>query len=147
MTRRLLLCGLAALMMACDQTQGRRLPLPTQPSPNPAPAPTPGPGRVVRPITVGEELKDTFSGFDLPFEFTAPADGRFVARLTWDVWFNGSLMTLQLGDTTYKPSPPDWSPVVGTWSVTRGQTYRLIVGPGGTDWFYNDAFVLTTSLE
>jgi len=52
MTRRLLLCGLAALMMGCDQTQGRRLPLPTQPPPNPAPAPSPVPGRVVRPITV-----------------------------------------------------------------------------------------------
>ena len=98
-------------------------------------------------ISIGQEVTGAFQGADIAYELTAPADGRLVASLSWDPWFNETLLTLRIGDTEYKPSGPSWSPVVGTWTVTAGQTYRLIVGAGGTGWAYQDAFVLTTRLE
>jgi hypothetical protein len=139
---------LASFAMACDDGPGRLpgpvpLPVPTGPSAPPPPAPP----LVVRTISVGDKATGVFKGEDLAFEFTAPAEGRLVARLTWDVWFNGSLLTLTLGSTAFKPAPPDWSPLVGKWNLVAGERYRLTVGGGGTDWFYNDTFVLETALE
>jgi hypothetical protein len=142
-----LLC-VPLLLMACDQAPDRRFPLPTQATPTPnAPDPGPPPAPIIRRITVGEEVKGHFAGLGQLFEFTAPADGRLVARLTWNVGHNGTLLTLQLGETEYKPVPPQWSPLVGTWTVAAGRTYQLSIGPGGSDWFYDDAFTLIIAME
>ena len=76
-----------------------------------------------------------------------PAAGTLVARVDWDVWFNGTLLVLEIDGTQFKPVPPDWAPVVGKVRVAAGQTCRLVISPGGSDWIYNDPFVLTTSIE
>ncbi|HJR57866.1 MAG TPA: hypothetical protein VJ813_00640 [Vicinamibacterales bacterium] len=105
----------------------------------PPPAPSP------RVITVGEEVR---GGTDVEtfFELTAPVGGVSTARLNWDVWFNGTLLVLKLEDAAFG-APPDWAPVTGTLRVTAGGKYRLAVGGGGTDWFYDDEFVLITSID
>jgi len=151
MTRVAVMFGLLLTAAACDGGPDRRVPLPAMPTPIPEPAPPPPPPPppppVIRSIALGEEVKDVFRGSERTFELTAPASGVLVARLSWDVWFNGSLLVLRLGEAEFKGSPPDWAPVIGRLQVKTGQTYRLTVSEGGTDWFYDDPFVLTTSLE
>ena len=147
MSRLSLFIGLATVVIACDRSGGVRIPSPTQPSTVASPAPHPIPTVPARRITIGEDVRDTFRGTSLAFEFTAPTTGRLVARLTWDVWFNGSLLSLGLGNSQIRPQPPDWSPITGAWRVEVGETYRLTIGGAGTDWFYDDPFVLTTLIE
>ena len=147
MTRATILLCLSLLLMACDQSPRQRFRVPTRPTPVREPIPAPWPDPVVRTIQVGEEVKGVFAGLGQAFEFTAPKSGRLVARLTWDVWWNGTILTLQMGDIEYVAGPPLWSPLVGTWYVTAGQAYRLTIGPGGTDWVYDDLYVLTTAIE
>ena len=96
---------------------------------------------------MGEEVTDTFLGAELAFEVTAARDGTLVATVNWDVSYNGTLLVLVLQGTEFKPVPPQWSPVSGKLKVVAGQTYRLESKPGGSDWFYNDRFVLTTAIE
>lgn len=143
-----LLC-LLPLMAACDSGRSEPLRLPTEHSVSPpvlAPVPAPVPV-VPRGISVGEEVTDTFLGTELAFELTAPRDGTLVATVNWDVWYNGTLLVLVLQGTEFKPVPPHWSPVSGNLQVVAGQTYRLAIKPGGSDWFYNDRFVLVTAIE
>ena len=135
------------VLIACDDTPTRRLWQPTRPSAGPAPTPAPAPAPVVRTIALGEEVTGRFSGLGQAFELTAPANGRLVARLMWNIWLNGTVLTLRLGDTEYAPESPFVLPLVATWDVAAGQTYRITIAPGGTDWTYDDPFVLTTSLE
>ena len=138
----LLAMGLAA---ACESDGPRRLIQPT-PIPEPSPGtPLPPPAGSVTPIALGQEVKATFVGLNLAFELTTPSNGTLVARLSWtpDV----SLLRLWLGTAEFRPVDPAWSPVVGRIPVAAGQTYRLIVSGGGTDWEYNDPFILTTVLE
>jgi hypothetical protein len=98
-------------------------------------------------MTIGEDAKGTFTGSPLRYGLTAPADGSLVVTLTWDVWYTDSLLTLSIGSSEYKPTPPAWSPLQLRSPVTAGQTYELFVGPGGTGWWYDVPFVLTTRLE
>ena len=151
MTRFAVMFGLLLTAAACDGGPDRRVPLPATPTlipePAPTPSPSPPPPPVIRSIALGEEVKDVFLGSERIFELTAPASGVLVARLNWDVWYNGSLLVLGLGEAKFKGSPPAWAPVIGRLQVTSGQTYRLTVSEGGTDWFYDDPFVLTTSME
>ena len=135
------------VLIACDDGPSRRLWQPTRPSAVPVPAPAPTPAPVVRTIALGEEVTGVFSGLGQAFELTAPANGRLVARLMWNIWLNGTVLTLRLGDTEYAPASAFSLPLVATWDVAAGQTYRLTIGPGGTDWTYDDAYVLTTTLE
>ena len=145
-----LMCLLAFVVSCSDERSG----VPRFTAPNPVPRPQPQPVPVpapppltLRSIAVGDEIKDTFKGSPLGFELTAPADGTLVARVSWDVSQNGTLLVLEIEGTQVKPVPPDWSPVVGKLCVTGGQTYKLVISPGGSDWFYDDPFVLTTSIE
>ena len=151
MTRYAVIFGLLLTAAACNASPDRRVPLPTTPTlipePTPTPLPSPPPPPVVRSLTLGEEVKDVFHGSERIFELVAPASGVLVARLNWDVWYNGSLLVLGLGEAKFKGSPPAWAPVIGKPHVTSGQTYRVTVSEGGTDWWYEDPFVLTTSLE
>jgi hypothetical protein len=142
-----LLC-LMCLVAACDGKESfPRLPeSPTVPQPVPAP-PSPPPPSTPTPITLGQEVKSKFAGRDVAFELTAPAGGMLVARLTWDVWLHGSLLVLTVGDMQVKPVDPEWSPVIARIPVAAGQTYRLTITGGGTDWYYDEAFVLTTAIE
>src|SRR5688500_3762504 len=145
-----LLCALA-LVAACDNGP-LRLPPPTRPAvvvppPAPEPPPPPAPAPSPRVITVGEEVRGRFTGVEAFFELTAPVSGVLTARLNWDVWFNGTLLVLKLEDAAFKGAPPDWAPVTGTLRVTAGGKYRLAVAGGGTDWFYDDEFVLITSID
>jgi hypothetical protein len=147
MTQATTLLCLSLLLMACDQSPRERFRVPTRPTATPEPIPAPSPAPIIRTMQVGEEVKGVFTGLGQAYEFTAPRSGRLVARLTWDVWFNGTILTLHMGDTEFVGKPPQYSPLVGTWDVTEGQAYRLSIGPGGTDWMYNDLYVLTTALE
>ena len=81
------------------------------------------------------------------FQFTAPKSGRLAARLTSDPWLNGTILTLEMGNTTFVAGPPQYSPLGGTWDVTAGEAYRLTIGPGGTDWVYNDLYTLGSAVE
>ena len=141
MTRTPILFCLSLLLAACDRSPRDRFRLPIQPTAVSNPIPPPAP--LVRAIQIGEEVHGLFAGYQETFEFTAPTTGRLLARLTWDAWFNGTILTLRLGDTQYTAGPP----LVGACDVVAGQTYRLTISPGGTDWFYNDAYVLTTAIE
>ena len=148
MNRLILLVSLLVCATACEH--GRDLPvIPTQPtvpvtSPPPPAPPAPTSPRI---IMVGEEVKTTFTGSVLAFDLTAPRAGTLIATVTWDPWYNESLLVLSVQGTDFKPAPPAWSPVSGKLQVVAGETYRLEIKPGGTGWWYNDAFVLTTSME
>jgi hypothetical protein len=105
---------------------------------------------------VGEEVKGVYTGVDQVFEFTAPANGRLVAQLTWNIWATETILDLELlGDIAYTPTPPRWIPLIGTWNVRAGQNYRLAVRPSRSYnwssfdyyWGYGDPFVLTTAME
>jgi hypothetical protein len=147
MTPKALVFCFAALIAACDESRGPRLRRLTQPSaPNPAP-PLPAPPVVVPRISVGQEVTGTYRGAALVYEFIAPADGRLVAQLSWDVGLNGSLLSIKIGDSEHRLTRPPWSPVVGAWFVMSGQTYRLIVDRYGADHGGDEPFVLTTQLE
>lgn len=140
-----LLC-LLPLAAACDSGRPEPLRLPTEPSVSQSLPPPPAPV-FPRAISVGDEVTDTFLGAELAFELTAPRDGTLVATVKWDVSYNGTLLVLVLQGTEFKPVPPQWSPVSGKLKVVAGQTYRLGIKPGGSDWFYNDRFVLVTAIE
>ena len=133
------------LVAGCDRGAGT----PTSPTAAPAPPPLPPApvASIVRQVSIGDEVKDTFAGTALGYEFIAPNDGRVIARMEYDVAANGSILALRLGPTEFQAQPPNWSPVVGQWNVAGGQTYRLIVYGVGTDWWYNDTFALQTSIE
>ena len=146
--RKAALFCLCLLIVGCDVTPKRGLLLPTRPS---APSASPAPPPVAVPpdpvaITIGEPISAVFYGPQMAFTFTAPTSGLLVARLTWSVDYNGTILSLRLGDKLYV-GPAPWSPLVGTWSVTAGEKYEIFVGPGGTDWVYNDAFVLRLTIE
>jgi hypothetical protein len=143
-----LLCAVS-FVAACDTGSGLRLPRPTAigqqaPLPPPPPAPPPGPAT---PISLGQEVRANFVGSTLAFELTAPSNGTLVARLTWDPWSHGSLLILTMASTQLRGVDPHWSPIVGKIEVAAGQVYRLTVSKGGTDMWYDEAFVLTTSME
>ena len=140
-----LLC-LLVLATACESPSPLRLPVlsgvPTAPAPPPPPM-------VANPraISVGEEVKGTFEGHDLDFDLAATRDGMLEATVAWDVARNYSLLVLVLQDIEVKPVPPNWSPVSGKLRVVAGQTYRLRIKAGGTDWLYGDPYVLTTKID
>lgn len=142
-----LLC-VAAAAAACDLSspaQPPRWPPPMVIRPA-DPVPTPPPP-IVQQVQLGQVIEGTFTGTDLAFELAAPVDGVLEARLTWDPWASDSLLVLKIGDVQFKPVPPAWSPVTGTQPVAAGGKYRLSVSGGGTDWFYNARFVLTTAVK
>ena len=144
----LVLCLLT--VVGCDIRTS--IPIPTKPSnqPEPSPIPTtsPSPALVIPTVGVGDEVRGKFTGTDLIFDVVAPADGQLVARLSWDVGLNGSLLTFKLeGRDWVRPEPPDFSPLIGRWNVVRGVTYHLVISGGGTDMWYQDQFVLTTRME
>jgi hypothetical protein len=145
MSRMALALGAAVLLSACDLTQSPPAPtrLPGPPSTNVPPMPAPPPIDPVVVMVIGEDVRGIFRGAHLTYEFTAPADGWLSATLKWDDRPNGSVLTLGMGGQQGRP--PLWSD--GKWRVTGGETYRLVVGPGGTDWAYDDPFVLSTRLE
>jgi hypothetical protein len=107
----------------------------------------PGPPICCETITVGQEVKAVFKGAILAYEVTPGSDGVLVATITWDPFWNGSLLNLQIEGTQFTSRPPQWSPVVGEFPVVSGRKYVIAVNPGGTDWFYDDAFVLTTAIR
>jgi hypothetical protein len=119
--------------------------LPTAPV-VPVPSP-PVPPSQVRVINVGEEVRDRYMGSYLAFDVTVPSSGKLRAELMWDVQFNGSLLVLQVDGAEFKPSAPQWTPVIGRVPVVAGRTYRLMVKGGGTDWWYDDPFALKTAIE
>jgi len=148
MFRIALVLSAAAVLAACDRTPETPILRPTPlPPAAPVSAPPAPPAPLIHTMTIGEDANGTFTGNALGYDVTSPADGWLVVTLTWDVWYNGSLLTMSIGSSEYKPTSPGWSPLQLRWPVTAGQTYRLFVGPGGTDWWYNDPFVLTTRLE
>jgi len=135
------------LAWACGADHGG---LPQWAEPSPVPSadplpdpPPPSPATAVQVISVGEEINDVLLGSDRIFELTAPASGVLVAELSWDPWVNVASLGLQLGEALFG----GWGLIIGRLQVTSGETYRLTVIRGGTEWFHHDPFVLTTSLE
>jgi hypothetical protein len=86
-------------------------------------------------------------GSKLAYDLTVPSSGTLVARLTWDPLLTDSFLMLTIGSTDFRAAEPDWSPIVGRISAVAGETYRLTISRGGTGHYYDDPFVLTTSLE
>lgn len=122
MSRMTLVLSAAVLLAACGGPPLTPSPTPL-PSVNPAPAsPAPPPIPPVVKMVIGEEVKGSFHGGALAYEFTAPADGWLSATLEWDVGRNGSLLTLDLGSDEHKGSPPFWSPLQASWPVRGGET-------------------------
>ena len=143
-----LMCLLCLLLLAtaCKNPSQSGLPAPgVGPTAPPAPPPPTFPNP--RPITVGEEVRARFEGNELDFDLIATRDGTLEATVAWDVALNGSLLVLALSGIEVKPVPPYWSPVSGKLRVVAGQTYRVQIRAGGTDWFYGDPFVLTTAIN
>jgi hypothetical protein len=140
---------LVAVVAGCDKRSDDGLPGPGPsavpvPSPPPAPPPPPPPppanGQRIR---VGEEVTGVFTGPEHTFDLEVQSSGTLVVRLNWDMWLNGSLLLLRVGEAQFF----SYAPVTGRIQVTAGQTYRLSITGGGTDWWYDEKFVLTTSME
>lgn len=145
---------LVALLGAsgCDAEPTRRFPAPTGPTPvfvppPPPLSPPPPPPSVVRSITLGEAVNDRTAGEERHFMLTAPSGGTMVTTLTWDPDWNGTLLKLRIKDVEFTPTCCTWSPVVGRSQVARGEQVLIIVSVGGSDWFPDDPFVLTTAME
>lgn len=81
------------------------------------------------------------------FELRAPADGTLVARLDWDVWYNGTLLLLRIQGAEFRGQRPDWSPIIGHLQMVAGERYRMRVALSGSDWIPNDRYRLTTALQ
>lgn len=110
--------------------------------------PTEFPYSPVRAIAVGEVVRGTLTEDERvhAFDLTSPADGTLVARLTWDSSDNGTWMWLALDQTEFRSETVWNGPVVARWPVTAGRVVRVTIS-GGTDWLFDDPFVLTTELE
>jgi hypothetical protein len=55
-------------------------------------------------------------------------------------------MWLALDQTEFRGETVWNGPVVARWPVTAGRVVRVTIS-GGTDWLFDDPFVLTTELE
>ena len=134
---------LASVAAACD-TRSTPAPGPSIVSAaSPAPTPPPQPVPTQR-ISVGETVTGFFTGGQAhTFDLDVQSSGTLVVHLDWDMWYNGSLLVLRVGDAEFR----SYAPITGRIPVTAGQTYRLSITGGGTDWWYDEKYVLTTSLE
>jgi hypothetical protein len=133
---------LASVAAACD-TRSTPAPSPSVlPAISPAPAPPPPPVPT-QSISIGQTITGFFTGQEHTFDLDVPSSGTLVVRLDWDLWYNGSLLVLRVGDAEFRT----YAPITGRMLVTGGKTYRLSITGGGTDWWYDDKYVLTTSME
>jgi hypothetical protein len=134
MTRLFLVLFVLASIVACDDFAP-----PTEPSPSPA----------VEVISVGEQVRGTFTGLSRYFDLVAPKKGTLVAALTWNGSANGTVLVLNLNGIANRPTVPGRFPmrVIGRLQVIAGETISIGVLGGGTDVTYDDPFVLATTLE
>jgi hypothetical protein len=149
MARLIFLLCLSGLVGACELGNEDRRPLPlprltTPGEPPGVPAPPPAP---VPQISLGQDIQGRFVGSRLSYDLTVPSSGTLVARLTWDPFLTDSFLTLMIGSAEFRPTEPNWSPIIGRIVVTARETHRLTIGRGGTGQAYDVPFVLTTSLE
>ena len=128
----IVLCVVASIV-ACKDV------VPTRPTESPP----------VEAISVGEQVKGTFTGLSRYFDLVAPKNGILVAALTWNGSANGTVLVLDLNGTAIRPAAPGrfGMHVTGRLQVAAGQTIRVAVLGGGTDVTYDDPFVLATTLE
>ena len=150
------------LSLGCDNSKSRfRTPVepsvqaPVSPIPRPIDPPEP------QQVTVGQVVEDrvTDAGPTCALEgypygspcrrytLTVPKRGTLVAEVRWDPSHTGTLLVLKLDEVAFDPAPPSWSPVVGRVPVTARQQVLLTVVVGGSDWFPDDPFTLTTAVE
>ena len=164
-----LLCLSGTLASGCDGGSTSQFRAPTRPSTQPEPV-SPTPPSVnppePQPIAIGQVLEGRIrlaapaaggstcarEGFPSGsscqrFALTTPKRGVLVAELRWDPSHTGTLLVLQLDDVAFDPRPPAWSPVVGRIDVAAGQRVIMTVLVGGSDWFPDDPFTLTTAIE
>jgi hypothetical protein len=134
MTRLFLVLFVLASIVACDDFAP-----PTEPSPSPA----------VEKISVGEQVRGTFTGLSRYFDLVAPKKGTLVAALNWNGSANGTVLVLNLNGTAIRPTVSGRFPmhVTGRLQVIARETIRIGVLGGGTDVTYDDPFVLGTTLE
>jgi hypothetical protein len=128
----IVLCVVASIV-ACKDV------VPTRPTESPP----------VEVISVGEQVRGTFTGLSRYFDLVAPKNGTLVAALTWNGSANGTVLVLDLNGTAIRPAAPGrfGMHVTGRLQVAAGQTIRVAVLGGGTDVTYDDPFVLATTLE
>jgi hypothetical protein len=134
MTRLVRVLFVLASIGACDDFAP-----PTEPSPSPE----------VEVISVGEQVRGTFTGLSRYFDLVAPKKGTLAVALNWNGSANGTVLVLNLNGTAIRPTVSGRFPmhVTGRLQVAAGQTIRVAVLGGGTDVTYDDPFVLATTLE
>jgi hypothetical protein len=113
----------------------------------------PTPVAFVRVVTLGERIEEVFGDgsainpAEQHFYVTVPTNGTLVATLQWDPGLLGTLLMLSSGNVTFKPTRPDWSPVVARLPARAGERHLIVVSLYGADWLPQDPYVLTTTLE
>jgi hypothetical protein len=107
----------------------------------------------VRDVMLGERVEGVFGDgrtihpAEHHFFLTVPNDGTLEVSLEWNPDKLGTLLLLKLEERVFRPSQPNWSPVVGRLQVEAGKRPRIVVGLAGADWLPEDPFVLTSRLE
>ena len=116
-----------------------------QPTPPPAPPPTPPPTQ----ISVWQNVEGTLTTAHPAdaYELTSPNDGTLMVRIEWDVWKNGTLLSVRIDGTEFRPRPPDWAPLIVTTRVAANQRYQLRVEISGSDWIPDDHYRLVTAMQ
>ena len=116
-----------------------------QTTPSPA-APAPG---VPSQISVWQYVEGTLTTAHPAdvYELTCSEDGTLLVRLDWDVWMNGTLLSVRIDGTEFRPRPPDWAPLAVTTKVAANQRYQLRVEIAGSDWIPDDHYHLVTAMQ
>jgi hypothetical protein len=126
--------------------------LPQTPSPIPQTTPLPAASPASAPptqISVWQNVEGrltTAHPADV-YELTSSEDGTLMVRLDWDVWTNGTLLSVRIDGTEFRPRPPDWAPLIVTSRIAANQRCQLRVEISGSDWIPDDHYRLVTSLQ
>ena len=70
-----------------------------------------------------------------------------MVRIEWDVSTNGTLLSLRIDGTEFRPRPPDGRWLIVTMRVAANQRYQLRVEISGSDWIPNDHYRLVTAMR
>src|ERR1700730_6576898 len=154
--------GCVVLLLISAAACGGSNPSPAAPSQRPAtvssppvvhtPPPPPAP-ILVGDISVGDKVTDVIGDGtnnatpERDFGVTPARSGQLTISVSWDPNWTGTLLKVVVGDQTYGPVPPNWSPVLARVPVEAGRRYVIGVSVAGLDWFPKDQFELTTSLD
>jgi hypothetical protein len=92
---------------ACTNPQPTALSQMPSPVPQPTPPPAPPPTLPPTQISVWQNVEGTLTTAHPAdaYELTSPNDGTLMVRIEWDVWTNGTLLSVRIDGTEFRPRP------------------------------------------